>query len=274
MYRVYTYENADIPYKHVEMFFTPQKGVKHPKRNTVGHIERLAESVSRSRRIVVDYGLCNPWEIFCTFTLNEEKVDRFDYGASSLKLTRFLEDFKRNYAPDFKYLIIPERHKNGAWHFHGLLMGLPASEFAVPDKVLKRTNRGLELVPNTKKYVSWKRYEKRLGWFNCSYIKDRNKVVFYILKYLMKDMKQFPVGRRIVLNSQGLRKPDLDTDLPGIGYMRGIKPDFENDFLQVKWDGIFDFGIGEWSLYQIEKIDNFKRDTGMSESQLSLFKDF
>ncbi len=102
------------------------------------HDFKLDESLCRSRRNIRDIILCNRFVYFCTFTFSDCKTDRSDLDALSKALRQFFNNFKKRYAPDFKYIIVPERHKNGTWHFHGLISGIPSTEFVCPETITFR----------------------------------------------------------------------------------------------------------------------------------------
>ena len=78
------------------------------------------ESVSRAKRKIYDFGICNDWTHFLTITFNSKKINRFDLLEVKNKFLKYLRNYTR-IDNDFKYLVIPELHKNGALHFHGLV---------------------------------------------------------------------------------------------------------------------------------------------------------
>ena len=80
-------------------------------------------SLSRTRRNIRELALCNDFDYFCTLTVNSSKCDRYSLGEVQDNLRKCLRNI-RNISNDFKYLIITEKHKDGAFHFHGLMSGL------------------------------------------------------------------------------------------------------------------------------------------------------
>lgn len=215
-YRIYDYPLNDKPYKHLLMYGMRGGGNKKPPERSDSP-ERLPESLSRSRRLVRDYILCNPFDYFCTFTFDGAKVDRFNYKECASKLTKFFNNFRSRKAPNFRYLVIPEFHEDGAIHFHGVVSGLPDSEFVVPEQIEKRVGGELVFVPNTPGYVRWKSYN--MGFFSCSLIKNYPASANYISKYITKDLMEIPSGQKIVLHSSGLHKPELIYDCDDIPWM-------------------------------------------------------
>lgn len=252
MYRVYEYPSKTIPYKHVYLkrcsTLTDKRKTPYSEELTVAERnsqsileeldakEKLKQSVSRSRRVVRDLILCNDFDFFCTFTFNPDKVDRFDYESCRKKLVKFFNNFKNRYAPDFKYLVIPEEHEKGGYHFHGVLSGMPDGEIIVPETVFYKDKFTYELVmkPNVKKYRSWPRYENSFGFFNCSPIQNHDACAFYITKYITKDLCKMPVGRSVYFCSHGLRRPELvfsDDDMPMI-----FEPAYENEYCAIAFE--------------------------------------
>lgn len=81
----------------------------------------LARSKRRARSRIFDYAHANPdLCLFCTFTLDPARVDsRYDAAALTKRLGIWLDNRVRR--SGLKYVIIPELHRDGALHWHGLL---------------------------------------------------------------------------------------------------------------------------------------------------------
>ena len=82
--------------------------------------ESLRCSLSRTKRNIREIALCNEFTHFATLTVDSLKADRFSLEECQKKLKKTLEKIKRK-NKDFKYIFITEKHKNGAFHFHGLV---------------------------------------------------------------------------------------------------------------------------------------------------------
>lgn len=80
-------------------------------------------SLSRTRRNIRELALCNDFEYFCTITVNSAKCDRYSLDEVQDNLRKCLRNIRNN-SDDFKYLILTEKHKDGAFHFHGLMSGV------------------------------------------------------------------------------------------------------------------------------------------------------
>ena len=163
----------------------------------------LSESRRRAIKNCRDIGMCNPdLSLFVTLTLDSSKIDRYDYAEIISKLNIWLDNrVRRN---GLKYLVIPELHKDGAVHFHGLF-----------NDVLDRRFSGV--VQNGKRVFNLPDWT--LGFTNCMRITGADsakKVTEYIIKYITKSVDK--VGGRFYLHGGKLDKPqfayyniDIDT---------------------------------------------------------------
>lgn len=77
----------------------------------------MARAMRRARAQVRDLALCNPFTHFVTLTLDQARVDRYDMEAITRKLNAWLSNQVQRRG--LKYVLVPERHKDGAIHFHG-----------------------------------------------------------------------------------------------------------------------------------------------------------
>jgi hypothetical protein len=196
-------------------------------------IKKLDESLSRTKRIVRDLLFCNKFDYFCTFTFNGCKVDRFNYKDCQKKITNLFMNYKSRYSCSFRYVIVPEFHKDGAIHFHGMISGINPDYLVVPEMIWKRDRPTgkLEMVPNTRKYVDWPYYSKKLGFFSCSRVKNHTACALYVSKYITKDLLDLPVGVRAVMASKNLERPDLAFDEDNIGMIG--EADWKSQFVWI-----------------------------------------
>ena len=141
--------------------------------------------VSRSRTIkkIYDIGRSNYWDWFLTFTFSPDKVDRYDFSICSKKLSFWLNNMRKR-SPDMKYLVVPEQHKDGAWHFHGLFSNVNDSEFVDSGKC---TDKGQKIF-NVGKY--------KLGFTEAIQLDGSFAVVSYICKYITKKLCEQTKGKK------------------------------------------------------------------------------
>ena len=89
-------------------------GDKTARKSNESSTER---AMRRARAQVRDLALCTPFRYFVTLTLDQFKVDRYDMAAITRKLNNWLDNQVRRRG--LAYVLVPERHKDGAIHFHG-----------------------------------------------------------------------------------------------------------------------------------------------------------
>lgn len=142
----------------------------------------IERGIRRARQQIKDYALCNDFKYFVTLTLDQQKIDRYDMGEIIKKLNVWLDNrVRRN---GLKYVLVPERHKDGAIHFHGFFNdALPVEKAKVsktPHKIFNLPNwtygfsTAIELYGEYEKAVSYvckyvgKSFEKIGGrWYYC-----------------------------------------------------------------------------------------------------------
>lgn len=203
------------------------------KRGERENPNKLIESLQRSKRTVWELAMCNQWEYFVTLTINGEKMDRYHLDALSNKIGKWFNNYNaRNEA--VKYLLIPEHHKDGAWHLHGLLMGLPLSHlklFEVQDHIPRRIKQLLE---NGRFIYDWPAYAKAFGYVTVEPVIDRERCAGYITKYITKELLETSIGlnAHVYYCSHGLKRAE---ELYRGQVTQGLKdPDFENEYVHIK----------------------------------------
>lgn len=82
-------------------------------------LENARRAVRRARAKVAGLARANTFSYFVTLTLSPEKVDRYDDKAVLRKLDNWLHNAAKRYG--LAYVLVPERHKDGAVHFHGFI---------------------------------------------------------------------------------------------------------------------------------------------------------
>lgn len=186
-------------------------------RGTV-HSEKLEESIIRSKSRVFELAICNDWTYFITLTIDKNKYNRYDLKKYHKDLSQWLRNYKKKFVIDIKYLLIPEQHKNGAWHMHGFISGLPLDHLCI----------------NNYGYYDWFSYKKKFGYCSLDFIHDKTKASSYVTKYITKDLSNTvkELNANLYYCSQGLeraktiKKGQLNCELSN--------PTFANDYVQVK----------------------------------------
>lgn len=192
-------------------------------------IERI--SISRSRRMIREYALSNDFDYFFTATVNSEFCDRFSLSQTQDKIRKIMKAIKRK-NPEFKYIFITEKHKNGAFHFHGLCTA------------------HTEMYINDNGYYSSHDFDK-LGFNSFSIIKDKTKCANYIVKYITKECIKNEKGS-VYFCSKGLKMAKtyeiMPIDLDFFG-----KKLYQNDFVKI-CDFTLDNSNQEQLLYMLNNI--------------------
>lgn len=156
--------------------------------------------VSKARTIQKIYEITrsNEWEYFITLTFNPEKVDSMNYAEVVKKLSKWLKNLKMRYAPELRYIIVPELHKSGRFHFHGLFASI--GNMTLVDSG-KRLPDG-EPIYNLGNY--------NLGFTTATRIKDETRVSSYITKYISKDLCAVTANKKRYWCSRNLEKVRID----------------------------------------------------------------
>lgn len=229
---------GDTAFKLTQSRCVRNKGVESPEKHYVpkGSVneEKLDSNIARARSKVREYGLCNPWKYFPTFTIDPQKFDRYDLQKYHKAMAHWVRDYNRKYGTSIRYLIIPEQHKDGAWHEHGFLMGLPLDHlrpFTLGEKLPKYI---LDKLQSGQLVYDWPAYREKFGWVIIEPIRDLQRAVSYITKYITKDLAQSvsELGAHLYYCSQGLARSQEVKRGP---MAATIEPDFENDFCKVNW---------------------------------------
>ncbi len=190
---------------------------------------KLKNNISRAKSRILALGLCNQWDFFCTFTLDKQKYDRSDLKAWQKDFAQWIRNNRRITDQDFKYILIPEPHKDGAWHMHGLVRGYDwdsLSRFDPEVHPVKLVRKGYRYHPGIL---------KRFGFNSYGKIKNQEAVTRYLLKYITKSMAEvnMELGNHLFYASQGLNSPELVAN--GCTPWVLTECDFHNDFIHTGW---------------------------------------
>ena len=100
-----------------EDYSRPKEARRLRDKTSAGASEDLERSRRRARGRVRRLALANDFRWFVTLTLDPAKIDRYDPQEVVRKLSQWCSNqVKRR---GMKYILVPERHKDGALHFHG-----------------------------------------------------------------------------------------------------------------------------------------------------------
>ena len=189
------------------------------QRERDGEGEDRERARRRARAAVADLGRSNDFKYFVTLTLDAAKVNRYDEAITHKELRRWLSHQVQRRG--LLYVLVPERHKDGAIHFHGLI-----------NSALPLVDSGTIKPPEGGKPKRPRSAAQRAAWLEnggqiCYNIPtwpygftsalpltgDYRKAVAYVCKYIGKDAEK--IGGRYYFSGGDLRRPEksyTDTD--------------------------------------------------------------
>lgn len=154
--------------------------------------ENKERSLRRTQKELQDLIDCNDFEWFGTFTFDAKKIDRYDEKLVKTTFTKWANNQKRH-SPNMNYIFVPERHKDGAIHFHALLGNYNGKMQQSGSKW-----QG-EPIFNLTSY--------KYGFTNFTKIRDKAKTANYCRKYITKDMYSTKASQRRYWRSTNLKTP-------------------------------------------------------------------
>ena len=193
---------------------------------------KMDNNISRAKSKIFEYAFCNEWDFFVTLTIDKDKYDRYDLNKFVKDLGQWIQNYYKIYGSKIWYLFIPEPHKDGAWHLHGLIRGVR------PDHIV-RNNYG---------YLDFPLYQKKFGFISMDYIRDHDAVSKYITKYITKELMCREFGQRTYYCSKGLQTAEV------LYRIYDVDPD------GFEWDFEHTDGFCRTSL--VDNLDAFKELIG------------
>lgn len=139
-------------------------------------------SYNRTKNKIYEYSRCVKWEKFITLTFNERKVDRYNFDECSRIARQWLHNQRKN-APQLQYLLVPELHKDGAFHFHGLLANTGKIKF----KDSGKRTKDKRIVYNMSAWSN--------GFTTAVDVYNTHGVSKYIGKYITKELCGLTKGK-------------------------------------------------------------------------------
>lgn len=173
------------------------KSIFDPK---VPNLRKQMDNMKRARQKVYDIARSNSFTHFITLTFDPDKVDSYDYldcCSSLLSFTKLLN--RRNSI----YVLVPEKHKSGRYHFHGLITlgSLSLHRATSPYDGSFMTDEQGRPIYNLPQY--------NLGFSTATEISDPAKTASYLAKYLTKEL-QVPKGKKCYWASRSCSRPVVE----------------------------------------------------------------
>lgn len=176
----FSYDDCDLHYK-----------VPLQKDPIASRLESIRCSTSRTRKRIRMLSLStDDWEYFATFTFNMLEVgNRYDYDNVCQYMQIYLKRLRLRF-PDVKYILVPEMHEDGAFHFHGLF-----------------SHMDLTYAGRYHKDIVYHDNLFEFGWTDVTKVKDQTSVSHYITKYITKDFCSVSFGKKRYWHSYKTLKP-------------------------------------------------------------------
>lgn len=161
----------------------------------------MVSSLKRTKKKIYEHAFANDWSggWFFTITFDPEQVNSFDYDECYHRVYQFLKNVK-DQNPEFKYLFVPELHKSGRWHFHGIGANCDKLQFEKSG-----------IVKNRKEIYNINKRSFKYGFTTATKIESTEKVSNYITKYITKELVSMSKGKHRYIYSKNLSKPQSET---------------------------------------------------------------
>ena len=177
--------------------FTGKRG------NALNREKSIMQSMARAKEKIYGYIMANDWQYWATQTFNKEAIDRYSLDEIVKRYNRRLKYLKTKYN-GLKWLIVPEQHKDGAYHLHMFMMGIPADR-------LKYSGRDHYSGDKKRPIYNWLDTAD-YGFNYYLYIGDKEplervKMAKYVTKYITKDLAENRFNRKKYWTSKGLAEP-------------------------------------------------------------------
>lgn len=198
-------------------------------------------NLSHAIQVVYDIARSNTFQWFVTLTIDGNKIDRYDYSSCADAVKLFTDRLRKMKC---KWLIVPEQHEDGAYHFHGLVSGnLPLTYSGI--EWYNDVEEKMVPVYNVANY--------EFGWTTATEVLNPARVSSYIAKYLTKKIS-VPKGRKTYWASRSLARPSVDyfsTECQEVVY----DPDSGETFISTFCDPLWDLGSLPGIRY-VKEIEN------------------
>lgn len=164
-------------------------------------VERYkSDAVKRAKQKVYDIARSNRFDLFLTLTFDPEKVNSYDYSACVDRLESFTKFLRRH---GCQYVLVPEKHDSGRYHFHGLC-----------------TRSDIQLIQAVSPYTGALLYDEKgrkiynlpqysLGFSTATLVSEPAKTASYLCKYLTKEI-EVPKGKKCYWASRSCSRPTVE----------------------------------------------------------------
>lgn len=172
-----------------------EKLIEYNSKNNNDIRELRQDNIYRSYKMLIDYALENSYN-FKTFITLTFKDNIKDITKANKMFNNWCRQVRRQY-PDFMYLGSPEYQKRGAVHYH------------LMTNIMIGTNDLISLQTNKNNMYDVKYWDHGYSSvFNLELTDDKFSVAAYLSKYYFKDIDSRLFGRKKILKSNNLKRPN------------------------------------------------------------------
>lgn len=239
----------------------------------------IISSLNRTKKKIYDYGRNNIWEWFFTFTF--ERVEKFNaqnFEECKRKVCKWFENVRTRYCKNIQYLIVPEQHKSGAWHFHSLVSNCDELDFIVArnnKRFLEDKETGEYILDKYGARIPNKYYGKELrtsypdgdyiynikqyknGFTTATRVINTKKTVSYLMKYVTKEITDCCFGKHRYIVSKNLELP-----VESCAFI------YSEDLMYLISDIEYKFGLK----LSIDHIKTYSFEVGTYKNAISIFE--
>ena len=147
----------------------------------------IMSSVKRAEDISRKIVEANNWKYFITLTFSNENVDRHDDKAVFKSFEKWRRNARRRF-PNLFYWGAPERHDDGAIHFHFLVGGVSDRDLKLVDS--GKVKEGRKIYNITAWHYGFSTAVKISGKDSAA------KVCNYVMKYIQKSASEGERGKK------------------------------------------------------------------------------
>ena len=200
--------------------------------------EKLKNNLVRARTNITELALSNDFKYFFTLTF-KTTYDRYNLDKLRNQFKYIVSLIRKDCNCNLIYLIVPEQHKSGAWHFHGFFNG----------------DIEKDLYINENGYLS-SRHLDSLGYQNFQVIQNKVRISNYVTKYISKQLgKNIKANCHTYFHSLGLKKSECVDDFIYDNEFFNIKFfDWSNDYCYQKIISLEEYEKIKLSLKILKKI--------------------
>jgi len=260
-YRVKKFNDSYFKHIYLKRSISSSEHVGPEREEKAPNESKLANNISRARSRIFEYAMCNDFEYFVTLTLNGGKRDRFDLQAFSKDFAQFVRNHRKQYDSNIEYLLIPETHKDGAYHMHGFIKGIPFDQlriFTLDEKLSYYIRKKLK---KNQPVYGWSEYADRFGHIVLDPIQDKERCAKYMTKYVSECMAETvtELGAHVYYVSRGLNIAETIYTIECFDNVDTEDMEINNDFVMIKFTYTFELEPDDDSFDRMIYFDVLRR---------------